>query len=242
MNARCLFLVFAGLALTVSAAEKSDWFAQGVAAGQSGRLVAASQAFEKSIRQHPSAGALLNLGIVQWQRGQPGPAIQSWEQARWLDWSNRRADQNLRFARQVLGVDAPQLDWYETASTWLPVNAWVWMAGISLWLAVGLVILPGVLRRPKAGWQHGLAALALGVFLCSLAANIGVVTRTRIGFLLPKNTPLRLTPTTAAETMAVLSAGEPARRLRTHGNFIYIRTAEGSGWVEKDQFGPICPE
>src|SRR5260370_26530131 len=43
-------------------------------------------------------------------------------------------------------------------STWLPVNAWVWIACVSFWLAVALIMLPGILRWRKADWHQGLAA------------------------------------------------------------------------------------
>jgi hypothetical protein len=61
-------------------------------------------------------------------------------------------------------VEAPDLTWYERASTWLPVNAWTWMAGLALWLAIGLAVLPGVLRWRRANWQQGLAALSFAFF------------------------------------------------------------------------------
>jgi hypothetical protein len=148
---------------------------------------------------------------------------------------------NLKFARQVAQVDAPQLKWFETASTWLPPDVWVWLAGASLWLAVGALVLPGFFRRKKSNWQQALAALGLGVFLASMTANIGTVSRTQTGFVVKKNAPLRLTPTRDGEVMATLTAGEPARRERTRGNYFFIRTAGGSGWIEQGDFRLICP-
>ena len=98
-------------------------------------------------------------------------------------------------------MDEPQLKWFETASAWLPPNAWVWLAGASLWLAVGALVLPGIFRRRKAGWHQALAAFGFGIFLFSLAANCGVVSRTQIGFVLKKNAPLLLTPTAEGEVI-----------------------------------------
>ena len=133
------------------------------------------------------------------------------------------------------------MKWFETVSTWLPPNAWVWLAAVTFWLAVGLLLLPGIFWRRKAGWQQWLAALAFGVFLFSLTANFGVVSRTQIGFVVKKNAQLQLTPTHNGEIISTLAAGEPARKLRTRGNYVFIRTLGGAGWLEQDDFGLICP-
>jgi len=223
-------------------AATNDFFARGLELSRAGMFPEAAAAFETAAAARPAAGTLVNLGLAEWQRGHAGPAILAWEQARWIDPADPRAGADLKFARQVAQVDAPQLEWFETASTWLPPNAWVWLAGTSLWLAVGLLVLPGIFRRRKAGWHQTLAALALGFFLFSLTANLGVVSRTHIGFVLKKNAPLLLTPTRAGEVISTLTAGEPARQLRTRGNYRFIRTTGESGWIEQNEFGLVCPQ
>ena len=184
----------------------------------------------------------MNLGIAEWRRGYAGAAILAWEQARWIDPFDSRAGADLKFARQAAQLDAPQLKWFEAASTWLPPAAWAWLTAASLWLATGMILLPGILRRRKAGWQQALAALAFGFFLFSMTADLGAVSRTQVGFVLKRNAPLLLTPTREAEVISTLAAGEPARRLRTRGNYYFIRTAFASGWINREQFGLVCPE
>jgi tetratricopeptide (TPR) repeat protein len=223
-------------------AATNDFFAQGMKLSRAGQFPEAAAAFEKSARAQPASGTLVNLGIAEWRRGRAGGAILAWEQARWIDPFDARAGADLKFARQVAQVDEPQLKWFETASTWLPPDAWVWLAGASLWLALGLLVLPGIFRRRQAGWQQVLAALAFGVFMFCLTANFGVLSRTHIGFVVAKNAPLLLTPTRDGETIATLAAGEPARELRTRGNYSLIRTAGVSGWVERNEFRRICPQ
>jgi tetratricopeptide (TPR) repeat protein len=218
----------------------NDFFAQGTELSRAGKFPEAAAAFEKSAQAQPASGTLVNLGLAEWQRGHAGAAILAWEQARWIDPFDPRAEANLKFARQVAQVDAPQLKWFETASTWLPPNVWVWIAGASLWLAVGALVLPGIFRRRKAGWQQMAGALAFGFFLFSVTANLGVVTRTQIGFVLKKNAPLLLTPTSEGEVISTLTVGEPARQLRARGNFLFIRTAGESGWIEQGEFRLIC--
>jgi len=238
----CYAVLVAALVCVVTTcqAATNDFFAQGVELSRGGRFPEAAAAFEKSARAQPAAGTLVNLGIAEWQRGHAGAAILAWEQARWIEPFNPRAGANLKFARQVAQVDEPRLEWFEAASTWLPPDAWVWIAGASLWLAAGLLTLPQILRRQKAGWRRALAALAFGFFLFSLTANFGVVSRTQIGFVLKKNAPLLLTPTREAEVVITLAAGEPARRLRTRGNYFFIRTAVAAGWISREQFGLVC--
>ncbi|MDR3459488.1 MAG: hypothetical protein P4N60_18830 [Verrucomicrobiae bacterium] len=233
-----LLAALAGLILTARAAA-DDAFTHGVDSAHAGQLSEAGLTFEKLVQTRPSAGGFVNLGITEWQRGHAGAAILAWERAAWVDPFDESAGQNLKFARAVAQVDEPELRWFETASTWLPPNAWVWLAGASLWLAAGALVLPRVFRRRKSGWQQTLAALGLCAFIFSVTANLGVVSRTDIGFVLKKNAALRLTPTSGSELTSTLSAGEPVRRLKTRGNYFFVRTPMAAGWIERSQVGLI---
>ena len=154
-----LGIILAGLicGLHPACAATEDAFARGLEFSRAGQFPEAAAAFTKSATAQPAAGTLVNLGLAEWQRGHAGAAILAWEQARWIDPFETRAEANLKFARQVAQVDTPQLKWFETVSAWLPPNAWVWLAGATLWLTVGLMVLPGILRRRKTGWQPWLA-------------------------------------------------------------------------------------
>lgn len=236
------FIFLAVLFLVVELSRASgtnEFFAQGGALDRAGQFPEAAAAFEKSALLQPAAGTLVNQGIAEWQRGRAGAAIRAWEQARWIDPFDARAAQNLKFARAVAQVDEPQLKWFEAASQWLPPDAWVWLAGGSLWLAVGALTLPRFFRWRKTGWQQALAAIGLGFFLAGMTGNVGVVSRTDLGFVLKNNAPLRLTPTREGEEISTLNAGEPACRLRTRGNYFFIRTANGAGWLERGVFGLV---
>ncbi len=201
----------------------------------------AADAFRASVTQEPSSGALQNLGNAEWQQQRAGAAILAWEQALWLDPFAPAARQNLRFARKSAQLEAPDLTWYEVISTWLPVSWWGWIAGVNLWVAVGMVLLPGILRLRKATWHQAVAALGMMIFLLSVPAHVGVHTRSRIGFILQPDTPLRLTPTFEAQAITRLAAGEPARWIRSRGDYLLIRTSRTLGWVEARQFGLTCP-
>jgi hypothetical protein len=227
---------------SVAAASADALFQAGVTAYRTNDYARAAEAFGQSMALQPASGTLQNLGNAEWQRHRTGAAILAWEQALWLDPFNQSARQNLRYARKNAQLEAPDLAWYEVISTWLPVSWWAWIAGVSLWLSVGVVLLPGILRRRKATWHQAIAAVGLMVFLLSVPAHIGVETRSRIGFIMQKNTPLRLTPTLEAQAVTRLAAGEPARKVRTRGNYLLIRNGRVLGWVEQDQFGLTCPK
>ena len=231
-----LFLL---LFLQTTIAAPTDSFATGLEAYQGGDFNRAADAFRKSAEHRPASGTLQNLGNARWQQGRVGDAIRAWEQALWLNPYDRNARNNLRFGREKAQLEEPRLAWYEAASAWLPVHWWSWIVGLSLWVAVGAIILPPVFRRQRKAWHQALAALSLGVFLLSIPAQLGTLTRSRIGFVLEKNTVVRLTPTAEAEAVTRLSPGDAVRVVRKRGDYRFVRTSTGSGWVRQDEIGLI---
>jgi tetratricopeptide (TPR) repeat protein len=228
--------------LLASAAQVSDAsFIAGTQTFKDADFERSAAAFRQSAALQPASGTLQNLGLAEWQQGKVGAAILAWEQALWLDPFNQSARVNLRFARKAAQLEAPDLSWNEVVSAWLPINWWAWLAGMSLWLAVGMGTLPGVLRQPKAAWHQALAAFGVMVFLLSVPAHLGVHSRSHLGFVLNKETPLRMTPTLEAQAITRLSAGEPVRSLRTRGNYVLVRTSRSTGWLARDKFSLICP-
>jgi len=229
--------------LMVSRAEaQTNLFSEALAAQRAGDYAAAAHAYEQAAAQNPATGTLQNLGLTEWRRGRRAPAILAWEQAIWVDPFNAAARENLRFARKAASLEGPEYSWCEAASMWLPLNAWPLLAGTSLWLAVAMVLLPRVLRWRRSIWHQALAAVSCAVFLLCLPSLYGVHTRARIGFVLTKETPLRLTPTRDAQTILLLQEGQPIRWARTRGAYWFVHTSSSSGWVERDQIGRICPK
>jgi len=216
-------------------------FRQGADAYHAADYASAAVSFQQAAALRPASGTLQNLGNAEWERGSPGTAILAWERALWLDPFNTDARNNLKFARKTAQIEATDLVWYEVVSTWLPVNWWAWISGLSFWLAVGMGTLPGIFRLRKAVWHQAVAAFGLALFLLSLPAQFGVATRSRIGFVLQKDAPLRLTPTEDAQFQTRLAPGEPARLERARGNFLLVRTPRSLGWIRRDQFGLTCP-
>ncbi len=243
-----LRFVWVLIAMALAAIPEDGWcssatelFQEATDSYRAGDITHAALLFRESAKAKPSSGALQNLGTAEWKNQRTGHAVLAWEQSLWIDPFNHAVRNNLRFVRRVAQLESPDLSWHEVVSTWLPVNWWTWMAGVSFWFAVGVGALPGLLRWRKAAWQQALAAFSLAVFLLSMPAQFGVESRSRIGFIIQKNTPLRLTATDEAQYVTRLQAGEPARLERSRGKFILIRTSRARGWVESGQFGLICP-
>jgi hypothetical protein len=215
-------------------------FQAGSQAYLAGNFPQAATMFRQAADASLAPGTLHNLGNAEWKNGRTGPAILAWEQAQWLDPFSANTRANLRFARHSAQLESPALSWFEICSTWLPVNAWLWIASLSLWLAVAMMLLPAIFRWRKSDWHQGVAAAGFAAFLVTAPALFGVHARTNLGVLLPKQTPLRLTPTKEAQTLGHLPAGEIARLERARGDYVYVRTGnDAAGWVERPQFGLI---
>jgi tetratricopeptide (TPR) repeat protein len=230
-----------GFSLSAGVSSSSELFQRGSEAYRAKDFAAAVEAFRGCVVQQPGAGVLQNLGLAEWQSGNVGEAVLAWERAGWLDPANRAAKINLEFARANAQLAAPELAWYEVPSTWLSADSWAWLASLALWFTAGIIIVPVVLRKRRTTWQQALAAAGLVVFLISVPAQLGVWTRSRIGFVIGKGVALRLTPTLDAETLTQLAPGEPVRWVRARGNYLFVRTSRSNGWLEKKELGLVCP-
>lgn len=231
-----------GIALSAHAVSPADeLFQRGIDTYQKGDFAMAAKWFGDCVTRQPSSGGWQNLGLAEWQNGRVGEAILAWERAIWLDPAQPAARANLQYARQAAQLESPMLAWHEMPSTWISVNAWAWLGGVSLWLAVALIILPGLLRRPRSAWPQALAATGLAIFLLSLPAQLGAHTRAQIGFVIGPGAALRLSPTHDAEIVMQLAPGETARGERVHGSYVFVRTSRSMGWLEHDRFALVCP-
>lgn len=217
-------------------AVRADAFQEGQRAYEQEDFSLAAQQFALAVSNEPSAGALQNLGNAQWRLGRPAEALIAWEQALSLAPFTAAVEENLEYARETAQLETPELTWCEIAAGWLPANWWAGLACGSLWFAVAMLLLPGILRWRRVAWQQALVALGLGVFLLCLPANYGCWTRLQLGYVLESETPLGYTPTKAAEPVTRMAAGEPGRILRQRGNYFLIQTRRSEGWVERSKF------
>ena len=159
-----LLLVAFALRLPVMAAA-AESFQAGTQAYLGGNFPQAAMLFRQAADASLASGTMHNLANAEWKSGRPGPAILAWEQAQWLNPSSANTRANLRFARHSAQLESPSLSWFEICSTWLPVNAWLCVASLSMWLAVAMMLLPGIFRWKKSDWHQGLAAGGFAIFL-----------------------------------------------------------------------------
>ncbi len=162
-----------------SPAEIETRFRAGVVAYQNGEFALASQAFRDSLAKQPASGTLLNLGLAEWHQGRTGEAMLAWEKAAWLDPFSREVRDNLLYARETFQVSPPELTWFEQASTWLPANFWTWIAGGSLWLAVGMVTVAGIFSETQSGLASNPGGTGLGHFSSESCAFHRLITRSQ---------------------------------------------------------------
>lgn len=241
-----LVLLFACLAcfagsLPLRAASFRGDFRAGCVAYADGHFERASSIFGNLARSHPTAAVYHNLGNALWHRNQVGEAILAWERAEWLNPFDSASRTNLDVARQATQLDGPDLAWYEICSTWLPADVWPWLAMVSFWVAVALLLLPGILGWRRSDRQQAVAAAGFAVFLLTVPALVGVQTRSQLGIIRQGNTRLRLTPTREAQVLARLQAGDVVRMAGEHGAYVYVRTEDDSaGWVQHAEFARIA--
>ncbi len=237
------------LCLGAVAARGEDWFAKGLADYDAARFVQAADDFRSASESARTAAAFYNLGDAEWQSagvsnsdGRVSAAILAWERAQWLAPYNRNATANLRYARRARQLETPDLAWYEICSTWLPVNAWAWLACASFWLAIAMVMLPGIFGWRRTSLKQTVAAASFAIFLLTIPALIGIRSRASLGIVMPDQAPLRLTPTAEAQVVTRLPAGASARLERTKGKYVYVRAGISVGWLEREQFALIARE
>ncbi len=233
---RLVLVVLLEATLAAGATSGDDFFRRGSEAYNAGNFEQAANLFRAAVHEAPSAGTLHNLGNAEWQCGRTGPAILAWDRAQWLDPFSSNTRTNLLFARRARQLDPPELAWYEICSTWLPAGAWSWLAAISFWTALAMVMLPGALRWRRAGWHQALAAGGFAVFLLTIPALTGIHTRSKMGVILAPETGLRLTPTSQSQVLAKLPAGEMGRLRRERGDYFFVSLGAGSGWVGRAEF------
>lgn len=236
-----LTLLWTGTTMRAPAQEDvaRRFFDQGVAAARAGDSEQAFHLFSESALVIPRSGTFHNLGNEAWRTARPGPAVLAWEQALWLDPGNENARTSLKYARKTGDLEEPDLHWFEVCSAWLPQQWWPWTAAASFWIAVSLLVLPPVFRWRHRDWFQALAAASAAVFLLCLPALTGLNSRANLGFILPREAALRVTPTTEAQVLTYLPSGEPARWQETRGKYALIRTRYTVGWVLHSELGLI---
>ncbi len=204
---------------------------------ETGQYAQAMEGWRVAAGNAVSPSLLHNFGNAQYKLGHVGEAIAAWERARALDPWNRNTIANLRFIRGEAGLETPTLSWYELYSSWMPPDAWLWLATVTFWSGLGCMFLPPLLKHRRTWGTQAGAVIAISIFILTLPALAGITTRNALGVVIAPETSLRLTPTQEAEVLGHLPAGELARIEIVRGDYFYIRgEADRAGWVKGDEF------
>jgi hypothetical protein len=210
------------------------------AAARAGDYKAAAVHLKQVLTIHAAPGVLHNLGNAEFHQKHLGAAILAWERAHALSPGYRNTIANLRFARSHAGLPEPEPNWLEKYAALLSPDIWLWTATAAFWGTVGCLAWPYLFQRRRQSAIQAGAMVLIGIFLLTLPALAGIVSRGRVGVILAPETLLRLTPTTEGEVLGKLAEGELARVEKTRGKFVYVRGAsDRAGWVKHEEFARI---
>ena len=182
----------------------ADDFDDGIEAYHAAQYADAAAAFERSLEQSESAAAHHNLALSLFQQDKPAEAAWQLEKAIRLAPTNQSYLYKLGALRQQLGLYKLPSTWWQSAANILNQGTWIWIACISFWIVVAVILLPKIAasRRPillKLTLSFASIALAL-----SSAALIVRKTQQASGIVITNEpTELHHAPASAAPEVVV---------------------------------------
>jgi tetratricopeptide (TPR) repeat protein len=233
MIARTLFITLA-LAGTAHAGD----FDTGNKAAMAADFKGAAASFERSLAHGWAPGTLLDLGNAYASSGDVGHAILAYERARVLAPSDADIAANLAQARAEAGVTAPPRHAIDDQLAVLTSDDWTWLA-----VAGGVLMCAGLVAL---GWSLGrrtpramIVAGAVATLACSLAAARTAPSADRA--IVVAKAQARLAPVATADPVFSAPAGEAVAIEQHHGDFVYVRDGDRSGWLPRTSVEPVIP-
>lgn len=190
-----------------------------------------------------TAAGLFNTANAALRDGRTGPAILSYERARWLEPRDTAITHNLQKAREKASITAPATPFWKRPAQWFTLNETALLGTLSLLLVCllffGIGLIPPTLRRlaAPASWTFLLIALLSGSAIASRWSDLRLAIITTAS---PASA--RIAPALSAASTFELSPGEKVTTLATHGSFLQVRTPDGrTGWIANTDLEPIIP-
>lgn len=206
---------------------------------QNGEYQEAIGLYEAALASGHEATLYYNLGNAYFKNGQPGYAAMNYKKALALESSHTDAQANLSFIRQNQQVGTYQgVGWFSYAKM-LSLNSWAWLSSVSIWLTMGLLILPRLygLKRVSVTALTGFSILAV---LVSLPALLTRQSETYEGVILEADTMLKVAPTTHSPAVSYLQPGTVALIEKEHPTHYFVEGPRGQeGWVAKESLGKV---
>ncbi len=233
-----LFYGVVALAFTANGLTAENPFQSGIEAYEQGDYKTAKTEFTLAVNTNETPAARHNLGLALFQLDKPAQAVWQLERALILNPFNKDYRKKRNLVREQLGLTGDPTEWYDSLSQLVSISAWLMIATVSLWLLVGVFILP-VLNDKSAGIRVQLlrcfSLLTLTLSLIAIGLNLQTH---KTGIILSEETAsLHAAPANAAPESGFARPGERAHVLDQHNNFYKIKT-EGSatGWISEDDF------
>ena len=222
---------------SVSAATTGD-FAAGNRAAMAGDPKLAAAAFERALAHGWSAGTLFDLGNAYASAGDPGHAVLAYERARVLAPTDPAVAANLAQVRAEAGITTTPPGALARTLAMLTPDDWTWLA-----IAGGVLACAGIV---VAGWSTRrrlartlIAAGALGALACAFAAARTLPPADRAIVLM--RTQARIAPASVADPAFTAPAGEAVMIEQRHGDFVYVRDGEHTGWLPRGAVELVIP-
>jgi hypothetical protein len=184
---------------------------------------------------------LIELARAHEQDGDAPSALATYELARWHDPRNAAVRAEVERLRASLGV-ADEADGWRAPFRWLTIGEWGFvLAGAAAALG-GLALAHGLRRTPAPGRRRGKAVAASLVVMIAAAVTGLVVQASRLdeAIVHVQGAPLFVSPTSAAQSVGALRAGERVRIEGAHRSYVQVRTRAGLlGWLPDATVTPL---
>ena len=195
-----------------------------------------------------SASVYYNLSNAYYLKGEIGKAVLGYQRALMLEPNAADIAANLAALRQVRGLSAPDVPWWERPLLVFSLDAWAWLSFMSLTVAM-----LGVLAR--AVWLNvGATKKCPHRFFYGMTTVGGLVLLLAVGGVFAQNerldrqvvmidaAPLKVSPFANAGDLASLKEGDLVKPLKRHQDFTYIKSVSGQkGWVSSGSLQAVTP-
>lgn len=223
-------------------ADRSALLYEGNSAYQNKDYAAAIDAYHKALDQGHTVAVHYNLGNAYLQNGQPGKAVLHYERALLLQPGHPDVRANLNEARSQHNI--PDNDTH-ALTEWayhLSINGWAWLAIVSIWGILLLLLLPQCLGSRPTTLHKAAALLCLASFGTCLTGLAGYHLDRNRAIITANEAPLKVSPTENSPAGLYLQGGESITPLREHNEHFLVEARNNrQGWLPKTQFTTIWP-
>jgi len=235
-----LFFLFC-FNFSVPAKGQDNNFLKSVKAYQVKDYKEAQTLLSSMLEQYPKNPVLLyNLGLTEYQLGNPGLALGLWRKARYLDQNFTPAQSAILYTEEILFPESSNQSVFQTIYTTLtkaPLSIWLPLCLFSsfafFWFTIQYSIKE---KRALWTWPPWVLSLIPIIILSSLLSAQLLTDQAKIrATVIKKNLQTHTTPSESSPTLSELREGQVVNVEKSHAGWVQIRTMSGSpGWVPQE--------